>query len=711
MLHFRSIFSLAFVLLFGITGLSLPHQVVLRPLSNVRSYASGVISGDDARGLLQSLAGELDRGMPQGWQALVQQPQTTGTTAIETVDPTNLNQVMDSWGIDVSIRDEAYQNVRTLIDLHAQESTFVSQRFNYNVPGCRGGALPVCLQTLMVVTRRLAEDSEEVEIWHVYIESFSNAVQQYNWQHYCHSCRLISRCCHDNQIPRDLSFEETQVIQAVLSTSQASWATDHLPTEVAISSSPQGPPLPDLLRRFFNNAAENTDVFKKYDDVLLATLQGSMQAAQQQTRSFSLTIKERDLPMLENLLSPCLKKASVHDSVQKMWKQAQRGSFDKPFSLECQNIQQARLIDDQPAPGCNKSSTFTVHTQHSWVLLSPRHDAIDCVFIGGSVDARHSECEIYPSFPGGDDVHLSSPHCLGGKSPSLPPEGSIVRLSIPQEDGRFTHVRFAAEWSNYSQQDNKAIMDIIRYADAAAFLRIPVARPLALESSSDFHLTSLDLNSTELGASMLALGTGLGAIGEGWSKFANAIGPHSSETVKRHICLGFQKYEHVVRALAAQGVPKDRFVEVVDALIEIAKPQVPDVEDLRKAMIVLEYSDDVTWTGNAVSYTSSDGYTRFFYFYKHLDAATDKINIVFGNLKADFTLAPDVLSIEKKKVGWFGFKHEESVELRNLPHDVTPGDAALLNKYFEVVAYRMLRLALNMTLPEYPSMNAVCDHP
>ncbi|KAG0248182.1 hypothetical protein DFQ27_001107, partial [Actinomortierella ambigua] len=81
--------------------------------------------------------------MPQGWQALVQQPQTTGTTAIETVDPTNLNQVMDSWGIDVSIRDEAYQNVRTLIDLHAQESTFVSQRFNYNVPGCRGGALPV----------------------------------------------------------------------------------------------------------------------------------------------------------------------------------------------------------------------------------------------------------------------------------------------------------------------------------------------------------------------------------------------------------------------------------------------------------------------------------------------------------------------------------------------------------------------------------------
>ncbi|KAG0247748.1 hypothetical protein DFQ27_001626, partial [Actinomortierella ambigua] len=199
-------------------------------------------------------------------------------------------------------------------------------------------------------------------------------------------------------------------------------------------------------------------------------------------------------------------------------------------------------------------------------------------------------------------------------------------------------------------------MDITRYADAAAFLRIPVARPLALESSSDFHLTSLDLNSTELGASMLALGTGLGAIGDGWSKFANAIGPHSSET-------------HVVRALAAQGVPKDRFVEVVDALIEIAKPQVPDVEDLRKAMIVLEYSDDVTWTGNAVSYTSSDGYTRFFYFYKHLDAATDKINIVFGNLKADFTLAPDVLSIEKKKVGWFGFKHEESVELRNLPHD------------------------------------------
>ncbi|KAF9563416.1 hypothetical protein EC968_004848 [Mortierella alpina] len=650
--------------------------------------------------------------MPQGWQALVRQPETRGTTAVKVFDATKLEEMMDAWGIDASTRDQAYRDVKSLIDLHAQESTYVSQQFRYNV-GCHGGDLPVCLQTLMVVIRRLADDSDELEIWHVYIESHSNAVQQFNWQHYCHSCRLISRCCHDNQIPRDFSFEETQDIKAVLSTSQASWASDHLPKIVAMSSLSQDQPLSEILRRFVDNNSENADVFKTYDDVLLTTLQGSMQAAQQQTRSFSLTIKERDLPMIDNLLAPCLKKAGVDDSIQEMWRQAQDGSFEEPFSLECQNIQQARLIDDQPAVGCNKSSLVTVHTQHSWALLSPRQGGIDCVFIGGSVNARHSECEVYPSFPSGDNavVHLPSPHCSEDESPRLPQEGSVVRWSNPQQDGLFINVHYVAEWPDYSQQDNKVMMDITRYANAAAFLRIPITRPIALGSISDLHLTSLDFNATDFGASMLALGTGMGAIGEGWSKLANAIGPHSSETVKKHICLGFKKYEHVVRALAAQGVPRERFVEVVDALIEVAKVQVPDVEELRKAMIVLEYSDDVTWTGNAVSYTADDGYNRFFYFYKYFNATTDKVDIAFGSLRADFTLAPDILSIEKKKVGWFGIGSEESVELRNLPHDVTPDDAALLNKYFEVVAYRMLRLAMNMTLPEYPKMNAVCDHP
>ncbi|KAF9288480.1 hypothetical protein BGZ74_000911 [Mortierella antarctica] len=649
--------------------------------------------------------------MPEGWEALLRQPETTGTKATEITDSASLGFTMDAWGIYTGIRDQAYQDVNSLIDLHAQESTFVSQQFRYNVPDCHGGDLPVCLQTLMVVIRRLADDSDKVEIWHVYIESYSNAVQQYNWQHTCHSCRLFSRCCHDSQIPRDVSFEEMQVIQAVLSTSQASWANNQLSKDVAESSLPQDQPLPQLLRRFVNNNAENTDVFKMYDDVLITTLQGSMQAAQQQSRSFSLTIKGRDLPMLDNLLAPCLKKAGAHESVQEMWRQSQGGSLEEPFSLECQNVQQTRLTDDSPAAGCNKSSSVFISSQHSWVLLFPRQDVIDCIYIGGSVDARHSECEVYPSLPDGEDDHLPSRQVSENESQRLPQEGSIVRTSIPQEDGRFAQVHYIVEWSDYSRQDNKVIMDIVRYADATAFLRIPITHPLAMESASDFHLKSLDFEAMELGTSMLALGTGMGAIADGWSKLANVIGPHSSETIKRYICLGFSKYEHSVRALAAHGIPQYRFVEVVDALINIAKAQVPDVEDLRAAMLVLEVSDDVTWTGNSVMYTSDDGYHSWFYFYKFHDTATDKFDIVFGTLRADFRLSPDILAIEKKKVGWLGIGHEESVELRNIPHDVTPDDAALLNKYFEVVAYRALRLAMNMTVPEYPSINPVCDHP
>ncbi|KAG0196942.1 hypothetical protein BGX28_009537 [Mortierella sp. GBA30] len=695
---------------------SLPHQLVLQTQKDVKTFASDVISGDDADNLLRTLVYRLDRGIPEGWERLMRTPDARGSSGFNIIVTKDLDRTVDKWELDPRIREQVYQDVRILIELHAQEAIFVSQEFRYNVPACTQGELPVCMTTVVVVVRRLLasadDDSDIVELRHIYVKTVANAIQQFQtvYGEDCHSC-WFHRCCHPTatQIPRSISSDESNAIQAVLSTKSMWWANENMPTGTIVSVLSQCLPLSVQLRQFVDSNTENEDVFKEYDDVLLDTLQGSIQSTQQRTRSLSLSIKEQNLPMVGNLISNCLKKADIEQSLQEMWEQAQQDSPGMPFSLECQNVKQHRIVEDPPSVGCNKSAVVSINTQYSWVLLSPQPNSIECVFIGSDVTADHLECETVPEIPD-DPIPMPSPNsnCHQVMDLELPGEGSLARLSVPNEDGSFSSVRYLAQWSAYTQQLNKAMMDIVRYAGAHAFLRIPVPHPKEPLNSLVNNLAPFEFNSTALGESMLAIGNGMSAIGEGWNKLSNAIGPHYSENVRRVVCLGFKHYEHTVKALAAHAIPQYRFEDVVDSLIKVARVKNEDVEELREVMIILELSDDVTWKGQTVSYTSDDGLHRFFHFYKYLNQTTNTVDIAFGSLAADFTIAPDTMIIEKKKVGWFGLKHEETTEYRDVPHTLTYNDTVLLNTYFEVVAYRHMAGVLNLPVPEYPSTGGIC---
>ncbi|KAF9909613.1 hypothetical protein EC991_008271 [Linnemannia zychae] len=714
---------LAVVLLYCATGFGLPYQLALHGPNIVTSFSSDVITGGDANNLLRTLVDRLNHGTPEGWEGLMRMPDARGSYDFQTIFSDDLGQAMDGWGLHPRIRDQVYQDIRLLVTLHAQEAVYASQEFRYDVPDCNPGELPVCFQTVIAVVRRIQsdDDSDIVELRHIYVETVSNAIQQIENRESCHNC-WFHRCCHNEAIPIPFNPGQLNTIQSVLSTKSAWWAYENMPANSGISLHTENPPLSVQLRQFVNSNIENEDVFKYYDDVLLSSLQGSMQSTQQRTRSFSLSLKEQNLPVVGNLIAPCLKKANIDQSLQEMWQQAQEGSYGMPLSLECQNVKQVRVIEDPPSDGCNKSAVVTINTQYSWVLLSPLPDSIECIFIGSDTTAVHNECEITPTIP--DDpieMLLTRPRCHKPKNPKLPEEGSIARLSIPEQEGRFSSVRYLTRWPAYTKRLNKAIMDISRYAGAHAFLRIPVSRPNELHNLLDdtlipneLHnllddtLIPFELNVTGIGESMLAIGTGMSAIGEGWSKISNAIGPHSSEVVKRQVCLGFKRYEHTIKAIAAHGIPQYRFEEVVDALIKIAKVKNQDVEELRDAMIILEYTDDATWRGQTVSYTSDEGFHRFFHFYKYTNQTTNTVDIAFGTLAADFTIAPDTLIIEKKEVGWFGLRHEETTEFRDVPHTISYDDTLLLNAYFEVVVYRQMAAVLRQPVPEYPSMASVC---
>ncbi|KAG0202759.1 hypothetical protein BGX28_004802 [Mortierella sp. GBA30] len=692
---------------------SIPHQLVLGPPKAVRGPVSTVFKGDDSQLLFRNLINELDRGLPSAWEHLVNSQHTVGTSAVEVIHSPSLHHTLDGWGLDDRIRSQVFQDVELLINMHAEESVYVSHKFDYNVPDCQGGELPVCMYTLMVTVRQVirAEESSIIEIGHIYIHTWSSTIQQMRPVETCHSC-WFHRCCHSRLEPRDLSFAEISDIQAVLSTSQAWWANENLPEGTLYKSHVQMLLLQDHLQQFVYNYAENEDVFRDHDEALVTLMQGSMQSTQQNTRSISMSFKEQDLVVLETLLSPCLKKASVNETAHDIWRRFQYDHDDKPLSLECATISQRREILETPVEGCNKSMATTLSAKYSWLLLSSRADLVDCIYIIRDMDIGHIECEALSKDPTNSpnpSWRKLSDGFVGGENASEMHEGSIVRWSVPQAQGYFYPVRYITQWSLYTSAVNKVLMDVLRYSSAMAYLRIPIL-PRVTPSSNfqDLLPFRFDVDIQDAGTSMMAIGKGMSAIAEGWSALAGALGNSVSETVRREICLGFQKYEHTVKVLYAQAVDPDHFVEVVESLIKISQVQVPAVEDLRTVMVVLQYSSNVTWSGETTSYTSDDGFHWFFYFYKYANELTNKIDIVFGMLSTTFTIGPDVLIVNRKKIGLLGFSRSEEVLFRNVPHVVTANDTALLNLYFEIVAYRKLALATHLPFPEYPSLEPLC---
>ncbi|KAF9344766.1 hypothetical protein BGX26_003936, partial [Mortierella sp. AD094] len=167
------IFATTVVLLIYSTVFSLPHQDVFGTKKPYNDFTPVVLWGEGIEVHLWDLASQLNVGLSENWERLIHQPQTTGTSAIELVNPQELDQVLNAWGLDQEIRNEAFRDVEMLVRMSADEATYMAQRFNYNSPSCQAGPLPFCLTTLIVVTRAVREfdGSLKAELGHVYIKS------------------------------------------------------------------------------------------------------------------------------------------------------------------------------------------------------------------------------------------------------------------------------------------------------------------------------------------------------------------------------------------------------------------------------------------------------------------------------------------------------------------------------------------------------------
>ncbi|KAF9351179.1 hypothetical protein BGX26_010753 [Mortierella sp. AD094] len=712
-------------------ALSIPQQIPFRtpPTSDKGAYrvsASSLIQGKDLKAILGDMANDLDQGIPAGWERLLHAPDSRGNSGIELINPQDIKQVIEPWAIDGRIHGEVVRDITALIQISAGEGYYVAQHFTYSVPQCHAGARPVCLTTLFAVVRPRNVDQGRVlstELAHIYIQSGAETFQQLRYYETCHRCWL-RRCCHQKSEPRGLTPQEINDIQRVLSTSQAQWARMNLPASkeqqqqtlelddgsVQVVHEFKTWPMSDIdkiLRRFIENTDENKDVFKKQNESLIVALQNDTRSRRQNVKSMTVSATEQDVViLLNNMMSDCLQKAGLEESVADWFKRVYPDKDNKPISLECEVSGQRRVAVNPPAKGCVSSTSITSKAMYSWVILSPRNNLVDCLFLSSDVVVNYVECIPQPSLPDDPSDKYYS-YRLFDDTPIEESKGSVVRWAILQPDGSFNPISYLVQWNKYPMSINKALLDILRLASAVSYLKVNIPSihaVIALQdepTSTNFELQMVDPATASFGASMMA-------FAQGWSAVAKALRTTIKEEIKLKVCLGFDEYRHTTKAMRLAGVDKVDLLEVVEHIIKVA--QLPDDSDLKSIMLGVKYSEkEFTWTGESMLYTAPDGRNHFLYLTKHADPQTNMTGMIYGMVSSNYKLAPDMLIVNRKTSVLGGIFGSEKTTIRKIPHVLSLNDTVILEMYFEMVVFRQMAIVSNLTPPAYPDLSSLCD--
>ncbi|KAG0213169.1 hypothetical protein BGX31_001333 [Mortierella sp. GBA43] len=707
--------------------LSLPDVTVSRSVGDLCLQASHIYRGEDIYGALQGLTNELDKGLPQDWGKLTQAPTTDGTFAVETIDSLSLDTAIQNWKMDESLLNQVKNDIRTLIEVAAEEAVYVAQHFTYALPRCDAGERPACLTTLLAVVRaKIADDNtlQSAEVAHIYMQSGASTIQQTRPVETCHFC-WFRTCCHTRMEDRGLSPEEIQSVRNVLSTFQATWAR----TQISNGKVPGLSLMNDedlwpisiidgLLRQFVQNRHENRDVFKKQESRLLAALQDDMRSHRQNIKKMSVSVNEKGIvPLLENMVADCLNKAGVEEPIADWFKRVRGKNPGQTISLECSVSSQRKETIDPPTDGCRSSTEVTSKTLFSWVVLSPRNTLIDTLIIQSDLDVSHVECEPLPPSEDPGNGH----DCVKGTGVAPPEEsgGAIVRWSIIHSDGSFNPVHYTKEWLDYPYLVNKAMLDILRYSAATAYLRVPI--PPSMHQLQDYEsyyigegngqqIPSTGEYDTAMfdPASLAALASAMKQFAEGWTAIAKALGSSVKEDIKIKLCLGFEKYYHQSKAFSASGIDPSNLLEFVGEVINTS--QLPDNNDLKSIMLGVKYSDtEFTWTGESMAYTAPDGKNHFLYLTKHANPETNKVDLIYGMVNSQYELAKDMLVVHRTESILGGLFSSEKTTFNYIPHVLSINDTMVLQMYFEMVVFRRMAMTAGLPVPKFPDLSALCD--
>ncbi|KAF9126601.1 hypothetical protein BGW39_006496 [Mortierella sp. 14UC] len=716
-----------------------PQLPMTRPqsLAPQNLMSSDILQGDDVQSLVRQLALGLNEGFPNNWERLTRAPSTQGTSGVDAIAPLDLESAMRTWGLPDGMFDKAYKDIDLMIRVAVEQGVYVAQGFTYNLPtGCQGGGPhPACLSTLVAVVRVPhatvdGDQARKAEVGHVYMATTAETVQQYSPTHTCHRC-WFKTCCHDGQVERPISEEELLDVKRVMSTFQSQWALDRfsqfvaelsitaphrsattdlsvLPSPLDDNPEPLWPSrIEGLLRRFLANSRENSDVHKTHKGGLLEAIQNATLSRRHAFHNMQLTIGEANaVPLLDDLLSSCFTKAGIEETIEDWWKRVYNSpdrQRDDPISLECEFASQ-RKVSMPARKGCLSNTNVTVDNSYSWILIAPLEGALlDVVFMEGDLDVTFEEC--VPDESQDPPCPMHAPLAIDSKE-----SGSMVRWAfVDPEDGSFPSVQYLAQWSIYPSYVSKVLLDFLRFGSAMSYLKVPVYNK---PQSAHFRQYQQDPNNAVEAPlmpslSFTALMTTINQFAETWDMLAKAIGSSSTTTVKRHVCLGFDKLDYKATTSVMQGVAVKNMPLLVEDVVDIES--LPKRDDIKRLMTGVKYSTNFTWMAESMMFTNPDGEQSYMFFAKYGDAATEMADVVYSAIKSKFVLAKDMLIVRRQKSKFFGIGRSDETSIEYIPHTLTLNDTLILEMFWEMIAFHQLAISLGGEPPKYPDLSGFCD--
>ncbi|CAF4062384.1 unnamed protein product [Rotaria sordida] len=195
-----------------------------------------------------------------------------------------------------------------------------------------------------------------------------------------------------------------------------------------------------------------------------------------------------------------------------------------------------------------------------------------------------------------------------------------------------------------------------------------------------------------------ALANSVSTVVGTFKEIVETLKTSKSETIERIIRFGFTYFNQKTTILQAIDIPRANANEFVNAVIMDY-----NLPSKGSFMLGLTYSNDFAWEQIQYVYSPEmNGKYRCLTLFKNGDSITNTASFFIVDIDADWTLAPDLLLITKKKSILGGFYSSSSQSFQERPHVLTIDEAVQLQKFFMLVAIGNMAstLGVNTTIPQ-----------
>ena len=170
---------------------------------------------------------------------------------------------------------------------------------------------------------------------------------------------------------------------------------------------------------------------------------------------------------------------------------------------------------------------------------------------------------------------------------------------------------------------------------------------------------------------------------------------------------GFDKFEESADMQKISGMDPAFLDTFISHAIQVYGIPSQYTEQARFAMEMVKYADSQTWNRFDLAFSEgSGGSMRYVVILGHNDAATGKTDWLVANIKATFSMAPDIMIIQKSKSILGGIWSSTKLVFKKMPKSLTPKDVELVFDFMTVVAMTQFAKLLGI-----PAQNPVLPKP